>query len=204
MAEPHELVQAATTAAGLDARYSQPHRCYHTLSHVTAVLSAVDELSPQPTDLLALQLAAWFHDAIYAPGRSDNEERSAFLAADTLELIGAPPALGTEVARLVRLTTNHLAPHGDNVGAVLCDADLSILGSTPAAYSSYAQAIRQEYQLVTDDVFINGRAIVLEQLLQRPALFQTVPGRSRWEAQARENMQLEISQLRRGDRELTP
>ena len=65
------------------------------------MLNAVDRLSPGSHDQ-AIRLAAWFHDAVYAPGRDDNEERSAFVAAEALEIAGASPSLISEVVRLVR------------------------------------------------------------------------------------------------------
>ena len=191
------LVDAAVTAAGLPARYGQDHRQYHNLGHVEQVLDCIKQLSPEPDHATALTLAAWFHDAIYAPGRSDNEERSAFLAKDTLELVGAPPALGTEVARLVSMTGSHTPEADDRAGAVLCDADLSILGSTPDKYAEYAAAVRAEYSLVPDHLFKPARAQVLRQFLERERLFQTVIGHDLWEAPARDNIRREISELER-------
>jgi predicted metal-dependent HD superfamily phosphohydrolase len=191
-----QLLDTAVTAAGLPARYLQPHRRYHTLVHIEQVLRTVDELSPDLADVTALRLAAWFHDAIYAPGRSDNEERSAFLAKDTLELVGAPPALGAQVARLVLLTASHDPQPNDLPGALLCDADLSVLGSPADEYDSYASAIREEYELVPDDTFRAGRAKILDQFLARPYLFHTSNGRERWEDVARANIEREIAELK--------
>lgn len=189
------LIDAAVIAAGLKTRYSQAHREYHNLTHVEHVLRQLDLLEHREEDALALRLATWFHDAIYAPGRSDNEERSAFLARDTLELVGASPQLGHEVARLVLLTQTHdPAPH-DLVGAVFSDADLSILGSPSPGYDNYASAIREEYSLVADDAFRAGRARVLQQFLDRPAIFRTATGSQLWEEPATANLERELAAL---------
>lgn len=190
-----QIIDTAVMAGGLPARYLQTHRRYHTLVHIEYVLRRLDELSPDPADVTALRLAAWFHDAIYAPGRSDNEERSAFLAKDTLELVGAPPTLGTEVARLVLLTATHDPQRNDRPGTVLCDADLSVLGSAPDEYDSYTLAVREEYALVPDDAFRAGRAKILRQFLARPSLFHTSTGRERWEDAARANIERELAEL---------
>jgi predicted metal-dependent HD superfamily phosphohydrolase len=192
-----ELVDAAVTAAGLPARYAQAHRHYHSLEHVQHVIRCIDELEPAADDVTALVLAAWFHDAIYAPGRHDNEERSAFLAKDTLEVIGASPALQTEVARLVLLTATHDPVPEDYAGAVLSDADLSVLGSSPDDYRRYTNAIREEYSLVPDDEFRLGRATILRTFAERPTLFHTEAGRARWEGTARRNLGAEIAELER-------
>jgi predicted metal-dependent HD superfamily phosphohydrolase len=190
-----ELIDRAVTAAGLGSRYAQAHREYHNLVHIEHVLAEITRLEPAESALLPLCLAAWFHDAIYAPGRDDNEERSAFLARDTLELVGASPEVGHEVARLVRLTASHTPAPDDAAGAVLCDADLSILGMDPASYEGYAAAIRQEYSLVPDQQFLVGRAQVLQGLLDRPTIFHTSLGRELWEDAARTNLGREVGQL---------
>lgn len=193
--EDATIVEAAITAAGLDARYAQPHRRYHTRVHVEHVVRAIDDLAPAPESLVALHLAAWFHDAIYAPGRTDNEERSAHLAAETLEVIGASPVLRDEVSRLVLLTSTHLPDAGDDAGAVLCDADLSILGSPAEAYAKYTRWIREEYELIPDEAFRAGRVAILRRFVERPTLFHTSAGRHRWEGPARANLGNEIVEL---------
>lgn len=198
-ADPDQrLIDAAVTAAGLDARYAQPHRRYHTRVHVEHVLNEIDALGPPADSRLPLQLAAWFHDAIYAPGRDDNENRSAHLAQETLEVVGGSPKLRDEVARLVELTTMHLPADSDVAGAVLCDADLSILGSDSPTYTRYARWIREEYDLIPDETFRSGRAQILRRFLDRPTLFHTEAGRQRWEQAARSNLSQEIEQLEGG------
>src|SRR4051794_41509918 len=63
-------------AAVLDA-WSEPHRRYHDLAHLAAVLGLVGELAGPATDPDAVRLAAWYHDVVYDPERSDNEQVSA-------------------------------------------------------------------------------------------------------------------------------
>src|SRR4051812_12577829 len=62
-------------------RWSEPQRRYHTVEHLAAVLDRIDELvdvqKEYAEDPDAVRLAAWFHDAVYLPERSTNEERSA-------------------------------------------------------------------------------------------------------------------------------
>lgn len=189
------LTESAVLAGGLAARYAQPHRAYHTIDHVHDVLRRIDELSPPPDSLVALRLAAWFHDAIYAPGRSDNETRSAFLAKETLEIVGASPDLRSEVARLVTLTATHEVAAEDKAGAVLCDADLGILASSEGDYAAYRAAIREEYSLIPDEVFQPARARILRAFLERESIFATSTARESWESLARENITREIREL---------
>ncbi|MFE7778665.1 hypothetical protein ACFU5O_33235 [Streptomyces sp. NPDC057445] len=184
-------------ADNLLARWSEPQRRYHTVDHLAAVLGHIDTLEPYADNADLVRLAAWFHDAVYLPERSENEERSARLAERALPEAGLTPKDTDEVARLVRLTETHAAQDGDGNGTVLCDADLAILASPPDTYASYTAAVREEYGFVPDDAFRAGRAAVLRQLLGLPRLFRTPYGEQRWEAPARRNLSAELEGLER-------
>lgn len=207
LAEWCELLRRCQTEAEEDApdpapygtdllgRWAEPHRHYHTLDHLLAVLARTIELTAHATDPDAVALAAWFHDAVYRPDRSENEERSARLAERALPEAGVDPARTAEVARLVRLTVTHDPADGDRNGDVLCDADLAVLAGDPAAYAAYAAAVREEYAFVPDEDFRAGRAAVLRQLLSLPRLFRTSYGHDRWENTARRNLSTELDLL---------
>ncbi|GAD82027.1 metal-dependent phosphohydrolase [Nocardia asteroides NBRC 15531] len=186
---------SAQLGAGIIARYAEPHRHYHTLAHLRAMLDAIDELADSAADIVAVRYAAFFHDAIYAVDRADNEERSADLARDVLESLGAAPEVVAEVVRLVLLTRGHDSEAGDANGAVLCDADLVVLGSDPETYAGYATAVRTEYAHVPDDLFRAGRAAVLRTLANQPVLYRTPAARARYEERARANLAEELAQL---------
>lgn len=70
--------QSAHAGARLIARWSEPHRRYHTLEHLAQVLDGVDEFGGHAEDLAAVRFAAWFHDAVYdsSGGNSASEERA--------------------------------------------------------------------------------------------------------------------------------
>ncbi|MFC8584538.1 hypothetical protein ACFUGD_08295 [Streptomyces sp. NPDC057217] len=181
------------------ARWAEPQRRYHTVDHLRAVLDRVDELTDQGGEggeLELVRLAAWFHDAVYRPDRSENEERSALLAEKALAEAGLTPHEVAEVARLVRLTVTHDPDDGDLNGETLCDADLAVLASDPDTYARYAAAVREEYGFVPEDTFREGRAAVLRHLLDLPRLFRTPYGAAVWEEKARENVERELKELR--------
>lgn len=188
---------AAPYGEDLLARWAEPQRRYHTTDHLIAVLDRIDELlvdvrAPDPS---AVRLAAWFHDAVYLPERSTNEDRSARLAERALPEAGVSEARTEEVARLVRITADHDPAEGDLNAELLCDADLAVLAGSPEEYGAYAAAVREEYGFVPDDVFREGRANVLRQLLGLPCLFRTPVGYARWEEAARRNMATELELL---------
>ncbi|MEU8648669.1 hypothetical protein [Streptomyces sp. NPDC048737] len=176
-------------------RWQEPQRRYHTLTHLTAVLDRIDTLQEYADDPDVVRLAAWFHDAVHLPDRSENEDRSARLAERALPEAGLPAAKTAEVARLVRLTVTHDPADDDRDGQVLCDADLAILAAPPSAYAAYTAEIREEYHFVPGDAFREGRADVLRRLLGLPRLFRTPYGAREWEATARYNMRAELDML---------
>ncbi|MEU0049473.1 hypothetical protein ABZ299_18865 [Streptomyces sp. NPDC006184] len=176
-------------------RWQEPQRRYHTVAHLTEVLDHVDTLAPCAADPDVVRLAAWFHDAVYLPERSENEERSARLAERALPEAGVPGAKTAEVARLVRLTVTHDPAASDRDGQVLCDADLAVLAAPPSAYAAYTARIREEYHFVPDAAFRTGRSAVLRQLLELPSLFRTPYGQEHWEATARHNLAGELEML---------
>ena len=176
-------------------RWAEPQRRYHTTGHLVAVLDRLAEIGDHATDPYATELAAWFHDAVYRPDRSENEERSAALAERALREAGVPHARTAEVARLVRLTVTHDPAPGDSNGEALCDADLAVLAGTPTQYARYAADVRAEYGFVPEETFRSGRAAVLRQLLALPRLYRTPYGGAHWEEPARHNLRTELALL---------
>jgi len=186
---------AVQVGSDLLAAWSQPHRRYHSVTHLRAVLDRVEELAGYADDADAVRLAAWYHDAVYA-GRPDDEELSAQRAEQELSRLGVAPALVDEVARLVRMTVSHDPAPGDHDGEVLSDADLAALAVPREDYARNSAAIRAEYAHIPDEVFRKGRMQVLLALLEGPGVFRTDAGRRQWESAARENLRAELATLR--------
>ncbi|MET7960780.1 HD domain-containing protein [Micromonospora zamorensis] len=191
-----------STSAGerLLSQWREPHRHYHTVAHLTAVLDVVDEHADLAGRPDVVRLAAWFHDAVYDPRAAGdaNERDSAALAESVLTGLGVPAPTAAGVRRLVLLTAGHTVAPGDPDGALLCDADLAVLAAPPADYDRYAAAIRREYAHVPEPAFRAGRAAVLTGLLALPALFRLPPLAARWEEPARDNMRRELAALSEG------
>lgn len=174
-------------------RWGEEHRKYHGRTHLLAVLEALDLLTDPADPPRTVLLAAWFHDAVYRGIAGQDEEESARLAEDALVRAGLPDAEVDEVARLVRLTADHRPEPGDIAGALLSDADLSVLGGDAEAYARYRAAVREDFAHIGDDDFAAGRAAVVRQLLQLEPLFRTSRGRELWLAAARRNLQGELA-----------
>lgn len=192
------------SAAGEDLldRWREPHRVYHSPLHLAVALSALDDLAAaQPVadrDLWRARLALWFHDAVHDGAAGQDEERSAELVGKLLGPltgVGVTPADVDEVARLVLVTTDHDPAPDDVVGGLVSDADLAVLGGSPAVYTRYTHQVRAEYCDVPDALFRAGRAEVLRSLLDGGPLFRTAPGVARWQDAAAANLRTELTAL---------
>jgi predicted metal-dependent HD superfamily phosphohydrolase len=175
--------------------YSERQRHYHTLQHLRECLlhfEAASSLAQRPAEV---ELALWFHDAVYDPQGSDNEERSAQWARDSVLAAGCAAAVADRVHALVMATKAHEGPADDPDAALLLDVDLAILGSSAARFDEYERQIRAEYAHVPDEAFRERRAGVLGGFLQRPRIYLTPVFHDALEARARENLARSLSPL---------
>jgi predicted metal-dependent HD superfamily phosphohydrolase len=176
------------------AAYSEPHRHYHTGQHIDdclAQLDAAPAISRAPEEV---ELALWFHDAIYSPMSSRNELRSAEWAQSFLRSFEASDDRCDRIFRFI-VATKHEAEFAPGDGAVVVDIDLSILGRKPEEYDQYEKAIRQEYVWVPWLVYRRRRIEILESFLDRQEIYRTEHFRSRYEQQARDNLERAIEDL---------
>ena len=109
-------------------RYREPHRHYHTATHIMWVLRHLHDMTaarpraagvcgsgvpdagaPEAVPSSELIVAALYHDAVYDPRAGDNEARSAALASADLAELGWPGDRCQHVAQLILATAGHVA-----------------------------------------------------------------------------------------------
>ncbi len=178
----------------LIARYSAAERHYHSLRHLDECFSRfadARELAEHPHEIA---LAHWFHDAVYDVRGQDNEERSAAWAEDAARRAGLPADVATRIRDLI-MATKHDALPDSNDSRLLVDIDLAILGASVERFDEYERQVRQEYSWVPEPLFRRKRREILEAFLARPRIFSTDYFRSRYEAQARANLERSVTAL---------
>ena len=169
-------------------RYQEPQRHYHTLQHLSECLLLAEQMRDHAARWAEIELALWFHDAVYDVRAHDNEAASAQLARERL-----PDALLSErIAELVMATRHDALPQGADA-RLLVDIDLAILAAPPARFAQYEQQIRAEYAHVPEPEFNLRRTAVMRAFAARFPLFLTVAMRARLEDQARANLSRYIS-----------
>ena len=180
--------------------YREPHRRYHTLSHIDAMLRDFDAQQRPWKHARAVEWAVWFHDAVYETGAetyADNEPASARLLLRLLERPGNGPdeAWHADVEfarRLVLATGSHRATKEEFAPGQLDDArrflnlDLAILAAPWEQVLAFDAAIREEFSRVDDACFAQGRVQALR-ALGEGRIFQG-PGMERAEQAARANL----------------
>lgn len=180
--------------AALIARYEEPHRRYHTVQHLDECFAGLDDARDLAEHLHEVELAVWFHDAVYDPHRSDNEAQSAALARADGVGAGVPASVLARVDSLI-LATRHDASPVTADARLLVDVDLAILGAPAARFDEYERQVRAEYAWVPGLIFRRKRREILEGFLSRPRLYATEAFRGRFEDTARANLSRSIRAL---------
>jgi predicted metal-dependent HD superfamily phosphohydrolase len=176
------------------ARYAEPHRAYHTAQHLEECHDQYTRARALAQEPGAVQLALWFHDAIYDTRSSVNEDESAAWAVRVLSGSGAPARLQAAVRGMI-LATKHDATPESADAALTVDIDLSILGASPPRFEEYEAQVRREYGWVPDEAFRGGRARILGGFLARPRIYFTELFHDLLDAQARANLRASIARL---------
>jgi predicted metal-dependent HD superfamily phosphohydrolase len=169
------------------ARYREKHRHYHTLQHLDECLRHLDDVTPLAIHAPEIELALWFHDAVYDPHKQNNEELSATWARSAAAAAALPDDCCNRIRDLVQITASHSLPR-TNDEALLIDIDLSILGASPDRFEEYERGIRHEYSWVPSLIFAAKRRSILDKFLQRETIFHTQHFIERYERQARVNL----------------
>ena len=190
--------------AALRQAYASPPRAYHHFGHVEDVLLHYRVVAEGPgwRQPREVGLAVLYHDAIYVPGRSDNEAESARLAVEHIARWLAQARIdSSRVSELILLTARHgtldTADFGDDATAEdtrrFLDCDMAILGAAPEAFAEYDRAIAEEYRAVPRWLYRIKRRQFFEKLLASERIYLSDFFRGRPEAQARRNLQAALA-----------
>ena len=181
-------------AATLLQAYAEPHRAFHTLVHLCHCLEEFDNCRHLALNSDAVELALWFHDAVYDPRGKTNERDSAVLALEALEQGQISLATKLLVPTLLLATTHEPQPPTTVDAQLIVDIDLAILGQPQSRFEEYERQIRQEYAMVHEDKSRLARSAILEKFLRQPSISHSVFFQQQYEVSARVNL---LESLRR-------
>ena len=179
---------SAETFEKLSRAWGERTRRYHDHEHLAECLHQLDLAAHLLASTDVVELALWFHDAVYVPAAAGNEDSSARLLLEESRHMRIDPATAERAAALVRATVHLAAEALEPEVALMLDVDLSILGSDPVRFMEYEYAIGEEFHDTPRLKFELGRGRFLTSLLARPSIFHTDFFRERYEAVAREQL----------------
>jgi predicted metal-dependent HD superfamily phosphohydrolase len=178
-------------------RYREPHRIYHRCTHLEHCFQQLDLAYTLIQDPDAVEMALWFHDAIYIPGSSKNEKESAELFVRAVGDHFRPSFIRKVYGLIIATTHKELAQESDN--QFVTDIDLSSFGVDWGEFQRDTKAVRKEQADSSDAVFYPAHAKFLNSLLGRPRIFGTEFFYGRYEQRARENItRLLVNLVRKG------
>lgn len=175
--------------------YTEPTRHYHNLGHINQMLTFGQRITGNKLSREQI-LAIWFHDYVCVPGAKDNEVRS----ADFFKSVALSAYETNDINSIMRvydiiIDTGMYKPRTEE-SALVCDLDMSILGTTRVKYADYQAQVMAEYLTAFEaETYYNGRTEFLNALLLRPKIFNTDLLKG-LEIPARQNINEEIDKLK--------
>ncbi|MDR0591597.1 MAG: hypothetical protein LBG75_03560 [Candidatus Nomurabacteria bacterium] len=186
---------------------NQGGRFYHTTRHIGHMKDELRKsgfwgsrsrhpiLAPLANDANdALMIAIYYHDVVYGPGASDNEERSAELMEANFSYMS-----NTVLRHAVKLimATRHNEKPKTVSEKLMADLDLTILGQSERRFNIYEMQLREEYLAAGIDAsdYCAGRVMFLEGMLRRRSIYFTEYFAKKYESRARANMRGLVGRL---------
>jgi predicted metal-dependent HD superfamily phosphohydrolase len=180
--------------AEIEKNYSHKKRHYHTLQHLTDLLAQLTKVKHEIKNWNIILFTLYYHDIIYNPLHSNNEEKSAKLAEKRMKQVGISADAIEACKRQIIATKAHNQSDNSDTNYFI-DADLSILGQPWEIYTAYYKNVRKEYSIYPDFIYNPGRKKVLQHFLAMDRIFKTDFFNSQLEGQAKQNLQNEIALL---------
>lgn len=170
---------------------SYSDRPYHNYDHIIDLLQGIEKFWKQKfgdevKDLI--KIAIFLHDL------EDTVEKTIDKIAFALDEHGC----GEFVHKMILATTHESDQYRNEVAALMASIDLLVLGKTLQEYNQYVKTVQEEYRLKGFSAveWVRGRREFLEKfVLSRENVYPYPEIRSVYEAQARSNIQIELTML---------
>lgn len=177
--------------------YNKIDRHYHNLNHISNCLAELDSVGKTAFHYpMESEVAIWYHDFVYDINETDNEEKSSLVANGYLWALGFDLEQRTRVNQII-IATKHNEKVTDHDSQLVCDIDLATLGKPKNVFEEYEKAIREEYYIVPDKTYCPARIKILEKFLAKDSIYYTEFFKTKYESQARSNIEESLEELRK-------
>ena len=145
--------------------WNEPNRHWHNQDHLLDLLEQInldfDSGLISLTEKKKLQMVALFHDIVYDPSRTDNEERS----ADFMISLCENRELLKDVYQVILDTKTHTS--SSPLSEKFNKYDMNIVERDYDSLLKWEEGIRKEYSMYSDEEYKAGRVKFLESLLDK-------------------------------------
>ena len=145
------------------AMWNESHRSYHTLNHLNDLIEQINENKAKysETEYEKLLITSLFHDCVYEPMKSDNEEKSAdfFMECcqDKLSLDNI------DIKNMILDTKTHKAT--TNLSESFNYYDMNIVERDFDSLLEWEKGIHEEFKGYGNEAYRQGRLKFLESLM---------------------------------------
>jgi predicted metal-dependent HD superfamily phosphohydrolase len=176
--------------------YNEKQRVYHTQQHIEDCLTLFDEIKDQLQNADSVELAIWFHDAIYQINSRENEELSADLFMNMSEEI-LIPTTRHQVYQHIIATLHNGSEMLEHDSRYMVDIDLSSFGLPWDKFIQNSLEVRQEMSHIPDEIFYPKQCAFQQSLLKHGRFYQTDYFFKNYEQRALNNIADYFVQLRK-------
>lgn len=152
--------------------YHEEQRVYHSQQHIEDCLELFDVIKNQLDYPDSVELAIWFHDAIYKINSPDNEQLSADLFMQLSEGI-LLPSLRHRVYQHIIATVHNGSEMLEHDSRYMVDIDLSSFGMPWEKFLRNSRAVRQEMRHIPDEEYYSRQCAFQQSLLKHGRFYQT-------------------------------
>jgi cytidyltransferase-like protein len=176
----------------------EPWRYFHDLGHIQELLVEADfHYGGKDNVPVEVVLCIWFHDCVYSPRSSTNEEDSVAVFKKFNLVAQLSDDLERIIAQTIMYSKEHMAALSRHDllewQRVFLELDLSILGSSSERYTEYAEQIRKEYAHFPDEVYRAKRRAFLESV--KGFKFQQLTHAKQFSLHLAQNISWELERL---------
>lgn len=145
--------------------WNEPNRHWHNQNHLFDLLEQInrdfDHGLISLTEKKKLQMVALFHDIVYDPSRTDNEEKSAEFMVSICE----DKEILKDIYQAILDTKTHQS--SSPLSEKFNKYDMNIVERDYDSLLEWEEGIRKEYSLYSDEQYKEGRVKFLESLLDK-------------------------------------
>lgn len=185
--------------SSIEKPYLSRLRGYHDFNHIVFLVNLWDGYKDRIGKKDEIFFAIMYHDIVYKPIKSNNEEASARRFKRDAKKLGLSLSkkqvdyiFDAIMATKHNDSVKHLYENDNDIKYFL-DFDLYVLSSEENVYEKYREGVRKEYKIYPDALYKPGRRKVLESFLQRERIYLTDDIRAKRENFARNNLRNEIN-----------